>query len=324
MAAARLRRSKRSEPWRADTAEALRALEALLRSGVPPRVALQLWHRDAPQPLRVTLRALAGRVRLGAELESTIGGIEAELGGDALALACVFGVHGRLGGDLAGMVARLAAAAEERAGAIAAGKASGAGAALSGRIVAGLPLLLLPFAPLARSPILDPLGILMLLVGGAFAISGLRWVARLVPTPPRADEGAVIVAEVVACALDGGAPLHSALSAVCDHAPEDIRSALLHARAAVRLGARWPYALNRSQHESLRAISSEVERAMSLGVPVAAALRRWASAQRAARRRDFDAAMRRAPVLMVVPLSACVLPAYLLLGLGPYVRALLQ
>lgn len=315
-------RSKRSALGPADGAEALRSLAALVHSGYPIRLALQRWYRDAPRSLSEPLRELAGRVRLGADVPGAIQRLDA-LGSDARALACVVGVHGHLGGDLSGMIERLAAAAEDRAAAISAGKASGAGALLSCRIVAGLPFLLIPFAPLARSPLIDPLGMFMLLAGGALTVIGMRWVVRLVPVPPAADPGGVVVADIIACVLDGGAPLHWAMSAVCKHAPGDAVDSLSRARAAVSLGATWPQALDRSEDSALRAISSEVRRALTLGIPIAEALRRWAGAQRADRRRDFEAAMRRAPVLMVVPLSVCVLPAYVLLGLGPYLRGLL-
>jgi hypothetical protein len=51
-------------------------------------------------------------------------------------------------------------------------------------------------------------------------------------------------------------------------------------------------------------------------------LKSFSATRRAQRLRAFDAAMRRAPVWMVLPLSFCVLPAYVLLGLGPYLRSI--
>lgn len=317
------RRSKRSARHRADIADALRALSALLRSGLSPRIALHRWHRHAPQSFAVPLLELQQRLRLGADAGRALQALEPSLGADVRVLACLFEVHGRLGGDLASMVDRLAGAADERAEAVAAGKASGAGALLSGRIVAGLPALLLPLAPLAQSPLLDALGVFMVLAGGALAIVGMTWVGRLVPVPPTTDPDGVIVAEVLACALDGGASLYSALHVAGEHVPGEVGRLLLDARRIVRLGMSWPDALDRMPNGSLRAISGELRLAMKLGTPVSAALRRWSNSQRSEARRAFDAAMRRAPVLMVVPLSICVLPAYALLGLGPYVRGLL-
>lgn len=323
MASARLWRSKRLAPWRTDAAQALRALAALLHAGFPSRAALSLWHRDAPRSLIGPLRELGRRLRLGCDVRSAMHDLESVLGAEARTLACVLAVHGRMGGDLAPMIERLAAASEERVEAIAAGRAAGAGALLSGRIVAGLPLLLVPFAPIAGSPLFDPLGLLMLCIGGGLAVSGMGWVSRLVPVPPSADPEGVVLAEVLACVLDGGAPVHAALTAVSEIGLDDAPSSLTEARRTVRLGASWPDALERTGDSSLRAISSELRRTFVLGTPVSAALKRWAQAQRAASRREFDEAMRRAPVLMVVPLSVCVLPAYALLGLAPYLRGLL-
>lgn len=262
-------------------------------------------------------------MRLGAEPSSSLRVLDSTFAGDGRALACVIAVHSRMGGDLASMIDGLAVAAEERAQAVAAGRASGAGAVLSGRIVAGLPVFLIPLAPMARSPLLDPLGLVMLMVGAALAVAGMRWVSSLVPIPPVEDHVGVVVADVLSCVLDGGAPLHAALAAVCENAPEDIHPALTTAHRAARLGASWPDALAGTGNVSLQAISSVLRRGVALGAPPSAALKVWSRAQRAAARREFDAALRRAPVLMVVPLSVCVLPAYALLGLGPYLRGLL-
>jgi tight adherence protein B len=301
----------------------MRALAALLRAGFPARTAISLWPSVAPERLRHQLEEVSRRVRLGDEAAAALGSLGSAMGPDARALACAVAVHSEMGGDLATVVDGLADAAEDRAAALAAGKASGAGAVLSGRIVAGLPLLLVPFAPLSGSSLLDPFGLVLLLGGGALAVAGMRWVGRLVPVPPAGAPEGVVVADVLACVLDGGVALYSALAAVALHAPDELRGHLTRARRRVRLGDSWPDALNGTGNPSLQALSSELRRAVALGTPLSPVLKRWSGSQRAAARREFDAAMRRAPVLMVVPLSLCVLPAYALLGLAPYIRGLL-
>ena len=301
----------------------MRALAALLRAGVSPRCALCRWHDVAPARLRPVLELLAGRVHLGAELPAAMACLDEAFGHDAEAMGCAFAIAGETGGNLAVVVDRLASATEDRAAAAAAGNAAGAGARLSGRIVAGLPLLLIPFAPASHAPLLDPLGVAMVCAGGVLAVAGLSWVGRLVPVPPDADPDGVPVVDVLAAALDGGASIHAALEAVARHAPSSLRVELTEARRLVQMGLSWPEALKRTRSDPLVAISAELERAVALGTPVSTGLRRWSAAQRADCRRRFDAALRRAPVLMVVPLSLCVLPAYALLGLGPYLRALL-
>jgi tight adherence protein B len=301
----------------------MRALAALLRAGVPARAALSQWAGVAPETMRHRLDEARRRMRLGDDAAGALASVGGALGLDARALACAVAVHNEMGGDLAAVVESFADAAEERAVAVAAGRATGAGAVLSGRIVAGLPVLLVPFAPLSRSPLVDPFGLALLLGGGALAIAGMRWVARLVPIPPACDAEGVIVADVLACVLAGGVPLYAALEALTLHAPDDVRGLLAKARQRVRLGDTWPDALEGTGDPSLRAMSVELRRVLVLGTPLSAALKRWSRSQREAARREFDAAMRRAPVLMVVPLSVCVLPAYALLGLAPYLRSLL-
>jgi pilus assembly protein TadC len=72
----------------------------------------------------------------------------------------------------------------------------------------------------------------------------------------------------------------------------------------------------------MRALVVSIRRASEHGVPAADALASLAANRRTQQLRAFDAAVRRAPVWMVLPLSFCVLPAYALLGLGPYLRSI--
>jgi Flp pilus assembly protein TadB len=300
----------------------MRALAALLRSGLPARQALDSWHRDVPPHLRDVLVQLERLLKLGVSPGDAIRRLEPGIGPDALILADVISIHMRLGGDLATMVEGIADVADARAETVATGRAAGAGALVSARIVAGLPLLLLPLAPIARAPLIDPVGILLFLLGGALALGGMKWVTSLIPVP-RLDPEGVLFAETLASVLDGGAPLHAALMALCEKGHGSTRGSLQQARRRVRLGESWSDALSHSGSEALVAIAGQLRLTLSVGSPLSAALRRWAQAERAAARRDFDTALKRAPVLMVVPLSVCVLPAYALLGLAPFLRGLL-
>jgi uncharacterized protein len=94
-------------------------------------------------------------------------------------------------------------------------------------------------------------------------------------------------------------------------------SQLRRSARLVRLGATWTQALERSVDASLQQLGRTLLQAEDKGLPVAASLDAFAAATRREKARLFDAAIRRAPVLMVVPLVVCVLPAFVLLGLGP-------
>jgi tight adherence protein B len=304
-----------------DVAEAVRALAALLRAGASPRRALEQWHHDAPLRLRGPLRRMARKLKLGASIDQSLVVLHSVMGGELSSLRGFFAVHRRVGGDLAETLDQLAHSVERRAAAEDAGRVAGAGAILSGRVVAGLPLLMVPLAPAAHAPLFDRTGLLLLAVGGGLAIGGMVWIGRLVPKPPD-DDPAAVVADIVSSVLRGGTGLSTALEIAADHAPDDVRAPMQRARRRVRLGTSWPVALLEANDESMRELSVSIRRSSELGVPAADTLKSFSAHRRARRLRAFDAAMRRAPVWMVLPLSFCVLPAYVLLGLGPYLRSI--
>jgi hypothetical protein len=229
-------------------------------------------------------------------------------------------VHERDGGNLAGMLESLADRLESRAAALEAARGAGAGALLSGRIVAGLPLLLLLLTPGVDRQLLDGGGIVVLVTGLAFVAAGTAWIHRLIPKPARVDDPVAVVCDVAACALTAGNTLHAAMMAGLDACPGDIRPQFARAHRMVQIGASWPDALRGCGDPDLADVASSIGHAQKLGVPLAKSLARWAETRREGRLRDFEVATRRAPVLMIIPLTVCMLPAYLILGLGPVLR----
>jgi tight adherence protein B len=233
----------------------------------------------------------------------------------------MFALHSAVGADLPAMLDRLATTIEQRDAALEAGAAAGAGAVLSARVVAGLPFLLIPLSPMSGGPLFDFAGIAMLVIGAAMAIAGLLWMRKLIPRPPECEDAATMTAGLAAAALAGGAPIQRVLEAVADLLGGPAEE-LNRVRRRVVLGASWSDALERSDDDGLAALGGVVRRALELGVPVADALEGFAASRRGEVVREFEAATRRAPVVMAAPLSLCILPSYALLGLGPYVRSL--
>jgi tight adherence protein B len=303
------------------TAGLLRNVAGHLRAGTTLRGALEKLHDEAPVPFREPLARLSHRLALGQSvadaLAQTRGVFEDQ---DASALASLISVHERDGGNLAGMLEALADRLDSRAAAIEAARGAGAGAMLSGRIVTGLPLLLLLVAPGADRRLLEPGGLAMVATGVGLVAVGAVWIRRLIPRPERIEDSVAVVCDVAACALTAGAGLHAALGAGLDACARDIRPQLSRAHRMVQIGASWPEALRRSGDADLADVAATIAHAQGLGVPLAGSLARWAESRRSSRLHDFDVAVRRAPVLMVVPLTVCMLPAYLILGLGPVLR----
>lgn len=292
-----------------------------MATGLSLRAALQAWPAEVPTPERAALDRVSRRLRLGDSVAGALSAAHAALGVDGEAVSMALSLHARLGGDAARSLEALAAAIDRRGESVAAARAASAGARLSGRIVAGLPLLLLPALPLRRAPLLDTFGILLTLAGVALALAGLVWIGRLVPRPPGDDPGGRIAISVAA-ALRAGVPLPAALDAVAERPPAVLAEGAERVRRMVRLGAPWPAALIGCREEPLAQMGRVLNRASAAGTPVAEALEVLAERRRRDIQATFDEALRRAPVVMVIPLTLLVLPSYVLLGVAPFLRGL--
>lgn len=295
------------------TASYLRTLAALMRSGLTLRQALMRWpdHVDRPP---AELRDIAQRVALGAPAVAALAATSLES-----QLAITFRLHLSDGIDLARWLDDAADHLERELAAAESARAASAGAVLSARMVAGLPLLFIPLVPMRRGAMLDPVGIAILALGIALACAGLKWISRLVPPPPSRDRVGQVCLSTAAL-LDAGLGLAAAL----EGAASDLRSGILGApdpRRLVRLGWPWHEALAKAD-PAFQSVRDAIDQAREHGLPLARSLRVLEERRRAERLRDFEGRLKRAPVLMVVPLTCCVLPAYGLLGVAPFLRSM--
>jgi tight adherence protein B len=303
-----------------DRAEALRSLAALLRAGVTPRDALIVWHEDAPDALHPGLQRMSRRIALGESTSTAIEPLSDSFGLDGRCLQALYGTFGNLGGDLARSIDDLARTIESRRAALQNTFAAVAGMTLSGRIIAGIPLLCLPLLPASDISLVDPAALLLVTLGVALAALGMRWMKQLTPRPPEVEDGVSAVARSTAVALRGGASLGAALEAIARHPPEDSGADLDRARKLNLLGLAWPDCLRRTGNPGLVGMSVTLDRAARKGLPAADGLEVFAAQRDAAIARQLDRMIRRAPVLMAVPLVACVLPSFLLLGVVSFFR----
>lgn len=303
-------------PWRRDeglppedAAAAIRALAGSIRAGTPPHAAVAGWDAVAP---------VGSYVALGGSPAEALARAETILGPSARALARCFALQRATGGSLPRLLERVADAVERDAASARTSSAATSGARLSGRLVAGLPLAFVPLTS-GGSPLRAGVpGVVLLTVGVALGVAGLWWIGRLVPRADAGDDGAAALADDLAAALCGGVGLIPALEAAAAHPPQGLEEELARAARRVRLGAGWTDALSR-EGDPLRSLAEVIERSRVWGVPAARPLRDWARTRRAEVRTEMQRALRRAPVLMVVPLTVCVLPSFALLAFGPFV-----
>jgi len=284
----------------------MRALAALQRGGLDLRSAILAWPSSAPPRLRPLISRIARRVALGEEPSEAL----RHLGDDIEPLPRVLPAYAREGGDVADLLERHAAMLDRRRAAARRALAGASGARLSGRLVAALPVLFVPFTP--RSA--DPAGLSFLIVGVSLAAAGLWWIERLLPSPDELSDPSVDAAELIAALLAAGASMDSALAAAAAAEAE----AFGRAPRRVRLGVAWADALAREP--GLAWIGETIRRARRWGVPAADALAAEAARRRAAAEDAFEARARRGAVFMALPLACCVLPSYLLLGVLPLLR----
>lgn len=303
-------------------AAAIRILAGLLRTGYTSREALLRWSEEAPADLRPALDTVRRRLLLGGEVEHALRALGEHLGDDAASIATVLRVHARLGGDAARMLDRIATGIESRRLELEGARAAGAGATLSARLVAGLPFAFVPLVPLARTPLFDVAGLALLGLGASLGVMGMVWMNRLIPRPVVSKDAEVMVAELAATVLREGASVMQAFDVISRQGPGDLAAPLARARRMVSLGATWPEALERTAEPGLTALGATLRRVQRGGLPVADALEQLSTRRRAELAVAFERRMKRAPVLMLVPLVTCVLPSFLLLVLAPFLRTL--
>ncbi|CAN5707197.1 hypothetical protein BH20ACT21_BH20ACT21_07740 [soil metagenome] len=306
----------------ADRAAALRELAALLRAGLTLGEGLDEWADRAPTSLRVPLERLRRCLRLGAQTEDALKGLVPDLGEEGPAVAALVAVHVRLGGDAAALLEEAATAAEARRAATESAAAAASGARLSGNLVASLPFALLLLSPASRAPLFDPPGLALLALGTGLGVMGLLWMRRLVPRPEALSDPCAALASLVAGVCEAGASPSGALEVVAGCVGVPLGEELGRARRLAALGASWPEALRRADGDGLEELAAVIERATSSGSPIAAPLRSLAASRRLRGEREFEARLRRAPVVMVVPLTLCVLPSFAVLGLAPFLRGM--
>lgn len=286
----------------------LRNLSALLRGGAPLRRALVEWTQDT-SVCSADASLVSKRVSLGVPAAAAVRGTAFE------DIAVAFALHLSHGIDLARWLDATADRLEQDFAASAGARAAAAGAILSGRMVAGLPLLFVPLVPMSRAVLVDGPGLMLLAAGVALTIAGLKWIGRLLPSTPPPDRVGALC-ESTATLLDAGLDVDAALVAAV--ADPDQRDAVARMR---RLGRSASAALALVD-PAYEPVCTSLDRARALGLPAAACLRSLAQLRRADALRDFDRRVKRAPVLMVVPLTCCVLPAYGLLGVAPFLRSI--
>jgi len=168
------------------------------------------------------------------------------------------------------------------------------------------------------------------LVLGLLVAAGLdRLLRRFEPVGVRRrrlrEEGDLpLAADLLAAALRSGAPLDRAVGAVAEALGGPLGERLGRVGRTLRLGGgpeeAWAHL---SPVAGADRLATAAARSSDSGAALAGALTRLADDLRADRGTAVEAAVRRAGVLIVLPLGLCFLPAFILAGLVPVIVAVL-
>lgn len=276
-----------------DAPSAVRTLAVLLQAGARPQTA---WRHLADSGDPVAERVVA-RLADGAEL---VGAIDAE-GGTWSDLAAAWEVATTVGAPLAEVLRALSESLQDAASAaddvrIALAEPSG-----TARLLLWLPFagLLLGFAlgfDTVGVLISNPFGLTCLALGLALVLLARWWTARMVRAAQPRPGTPGLHAELVAVALAGGAGIARALRLV-EHSPAGL-----------------------ADRERTDAV---LELSRAAGVPAGELLRAAAAQQRHDSRVQGRIRAAKLSSKLLLPLGACTLPAFLLLGVAPLMLSVL-
>ncbi|WP_248305419.1 type II secretion system F family protein [Agromyces sp. H66] len=251
---------------------------------------------------RAVLGAAARAAADGGSVSGAIAGSVADDPASAGAwsvLAAAWAVAAESGAPLATSLRDLAASLRDEAQLRREVRTALAGPVASARLVLALPLIAVAFGALLGFDTVailfgNPVGLACVVLGGLLLWAGRRWSARLASraSASRADAGLEL--ELLAIAMSGGASIERARGIVGD-----------------ALSSNGIATHDRGASDAVIALAARA------GAPVSDLLRAEAFRLRRVARADGAARAAALGVRLMLPLGACVLPAFVLLGVVP-------
>lgn len=276
-----------------------------------------------PPELAAPTRRAAASLALGDGVDLAIDAYRSVVPDEDLApFAVVLGSFARAGGRIARSLSRVSALLRGRLALedeVAALTAQGRASAAVLLLLAPLGAVLLALAMPAYLPTLLGSGRGLFAVAIALEACAALWLHRLL-RPPSAGGGLASLLDAVVVGLESGMTFEQAMRALVDRAPRVARlpeARRLLADLALGRGTAAAFARFGASGPRESRIAALIASSTRFGAPLADLLVIQAEALRDADRRNAQAAARRLPVLMLFPLTFCVLPALLIVFLGP-------
>ncbi|HEV8669696.1 MAG TPA: type II secretion system F family protein [Candidatus Limnocylindria bacterium] len=307
----------------------IEAVGSALSSGLSLPQAFAEVAPALPRPLADPTRRVAASLALGARVDDALAAYRGAVGDEDLApLAIVLGSFARAGGRISRSLARVAvllrgrvALADEQAALTAQGRVS----AMVLVLLAPLGAVFLGLSMPDYGPALVGPGRSLLVAAMVLEVAAALWLHRLLRVPTTGSTLASLL-DAVVVGLDSGMTFEQALRSLVDRAPAVGRlpeARRLLADLALGQGARRAFGAFAAAGAAESRVAALIATSTRFGAPLADLLVIQADALRDADRRRAEAAARRLPVLMLFPLTFCVLPALLIVFLGPPLLSLI-
>jgi Flp pilus assembly protein TadB len=305
------------------------ALAAALGSGLSLPLAFAEIAPTLAPPLAVVTRRVAAVLALGARVTDALSLYASVMPAQDLApLVIVLGAFVRSGGRVGNSLERVAvllrgrlALEEERAALTAQARVSSFVLVL----LAPLGAVFFAVAMPDYGATLFGDGIGLLIVALVFEVAGAIWLWFIVRQSTQSTDLATFL-DAVVVGLDAGLTFERALAGIVERVPTLSRGREARRLLAdLSLGVPLPIALRAfaTRPDEAR-VGALVAASARFGSPLARLLVVQADALRATERHRAEASARRLPILMLFPLALCILPALLVIFLGPPLVALLR
>lgn len=291
----------------------------LIAAGIAP---VSAWRHvaEAARPADPVLDAVVERLDAGDPVARALTAVATERGSAWRALSAAWVVAAASGAPLAPALDAFAVAVRDRAAAQRDVAVALASPRATARVVLVLPLVAVLLALLMgvdlAAAAAHPLGAASIIIGLALAVLARVWMRRLLraaqPPPPTAG----LDLELLAVAAAGGGSPESARRLVA----ETMRAAGLDggpSRGGVE--PRRSRTDSRAAGEPLDALEALVVLSRRSGAPLGALARAEAADERSRARSAAREAAERLGVRLMLPLGACVLPSFMLLGVVPMI-----
>ena len=326
---ARARAARRMRLARVAFPTLIDALASALRSGLSMRQAFAEIAPTAPAELRVSTERVAAMLTLGSNIRGALASYAGVLPDeDAAPLALVLSGFERSGGRVGTALERIAALLRGRHaldGERAALSAQGRASAVVLVSLAPLGALFFTIAMPDYALVFAHQGLPLVALAFALEILGGLWLWWIVRAQRSAADLASLL-DALVVGLDAGLTFEMAVAGLLDETSAVPRAAdVRRLLSDLRLGAPLRIALRRfARDEDETRVAALIAASSRFGSPLAHLLVTQADAMRTAERQRAEASARRLPVLMLFPLVLCILPALLIVFLGPPLLSLLS